>query len=80
MLIPDSEMREGYQGPNGCYWADNEEDGCVVNWGKRSLCCPYLRGVQYKGRFYSTTSPEFSSAFGEENIDYNQLFWDCDYE
>jgi len=73
-------MTEEYKGLNGCYWSNNEEDGCVVNWGRRSFTCPNLQGVKYKKKYYSISSPEFLSAFNGEDIDYNQLFWDCSYE
>ena len=79
MLIPDSKMTEEYQGLNGCYWPDNDEDGCVVNWGRRTLTCPYLLGVQYKGKYYDISSPEFQAAFHGVDIDFSRLSWHCEY-
>lgn len=80
MLIPDSKLVSEYKGPNGCYWPDNEEDGCVVNWGRFSATCSHLQGVEYKGRYYPVTSTEFRNAFKGEEIDFSQLSWDCRYE
>ena len=80
MLIPDSKMTGEYQGINGCYWSDNDEDGCVVNWGRRTMTCPHLLGVKYKGKYYDICSPEFQSSFHGEDIDFSKFSWDCGYK
>lgn len=71
MLYHDSHFDE-----NDC---TVQEDGCVVNWGRRNLCCPYLAGVYYKSTFYAVESEEFQEALGGD-IDYSLLFWDCRFK
>jgi len=85
MYIPDEKFSAEASGPNGCFWPDNSEDGCVVNWGCRSYLCQHLRGIQYKGSYYAVDTPGFYNCtffkdFGDDEIDYSELYWDCSYK